>query len=277
MTCDKENVVIPCGLDHRLPQGVLAVQHDPEREREREPCKTCLEELWKCKDDQECPVCMKISSMPFPAVSLTLKRLCEGFLQHRSYMDAVRSERFCTLHKEKLKLFCLEDQQPVCLDHKERVKAELEPLKKKLSLFSEAKLACDQTAEAVEECLKGDHITFLQRYKATLYKARSQSPLPGPQLNSGALIDMVNHLCNLQFSVWEKLQEIVKYYPVTLDPNTANPDLLMYHDLARFRLRDSLPFEGDEMISPPDNPERINLYKGVLGSEGFDTQLGGGG
>ena len=35
MTCDKENV-IPCDLDHRLPQGVLVVQHGPERESERE-------------------------------------------------------------------------------------------------------------------------------------------------------------------------------------------------------------------------------------------------
>jgi hypothetical protein len=81
-------------------------------------------------------------------------------------------QRLCTQHKEKLKLFCPEDQQPVCLvcrdsrthtghkfcpifeivqDHKERVKVELELLKEKLGLFTEAKLTCHQTAKYIRQ------------------------------------------------------------------------------------------------------------------------------
>lgn len=137
-------------------------------------CKTCLEEYWKHMEDQECPVCRRISSMPFPAVNLTMKRLCEGFLQKRSSRDAAGFQRLCTRHKEKLKLFCPEDQQPVCLvcrdsrthtghkfcpifeivqDHKERVKVELELLKEKLGLFTESKLTCHQTARYIKTIL----------------------------------------------------------------------------------------------------------------------------
>uniref|UniRef100_A0A4W5LXR1 Uncharacterized protein n=1 Tax=Hucho hucho TaxID=62062 RepID=A0A4W5LXR1_9TELE len=237
-------------------------------------CKTCLEEYWKCKEDQECPVCSRISSMPFPAVSLTLKRLCEGFLQQSS-RHAAGSERLCTWHKEKLKLFCLVDHQPVCLvcwdsrthtghkfcpidgivqDHKERVKVELEPLKEKLGLFTEAKLTCHQTAKYIKT--QADFTQMQIRI-----------------LHSGAQINVDKHLGSLQFRIWEKLQGIVAYFPVTLDPNTAHLDMLVYHDLVRFRLRDSLCFETDRTDLRPDNPESLNLHEGVLRSEGFDSGI----
>ncbi|KAL2080828.1 hypothetical protein ACEWY4_022681 [Coilia grayii] len=77
----------------------------------------------------------------------------------------------CSLHREKLKLFCLEDQQLVCLvcrdseahrDHsfspfneaapanKEDLTIRLEPLREKLRIFIEFKLLCEQTAMHIE-------------------------------------------------------------------------------------------------------------------------------
>ncbi|CAB1324841.1 unnamed protein product [Coregonus sp. 'balchen'] len=58
--------------------------------------------------------------------------------------------------------------------------------------------------------------------------------------------------------------------PVTLDPNTAHPDVLVYPDMVTFRARNS--GEREEMETPvPDTSERFNLYEGILGSEGFDS------
>uniref|UniRef100_A0A3B4V3Y3 Nuclear factor 7, brain-like n=1 Tax=Seriola dumerili TaxID=41447 RepID=A0A3B4V3Y3_SERDU len=75
-------------------------------------CKDCLKSWWRERPTRECPVCKTRSSRKEPPVSLTLKNLCEAFKQER---DQRSSESLCSLHSERLKLFCLDHQQPVCV------------------------------------------------------------------------------------------------------------------------------------------------------------------
>uniref|UniRef100_A0A4W5RL80 RING-type domain-containing protein n=1 Tax=Hucho hucho TaxID=62062 RepID=A0A4W5RL80_9TELE len=77
-------------------------------------CKTCLQEFWKESGSQECPVCRRRSSRSEPPNNLSLKNLCEAFLKERSPRASAGSEVFCSLHCEKLKLFCLKDEQAIC-------------------------------------------------------------------------------------------------------------------------------------------------------------------
>ncbi|XP_051244569.1 zinc-binding protein A33-like [Dicentrarchus labrax] len=127
-------------------------------------CKDCLKSWWTEKQTRACPVCKRRSSMD-PPCNLALKNLCESFLQER---DQRSSEALCSLHSEKLKLFCLNHQQPVCVvcrdsekhsnhrfrpideaarQHKKELEETLEPLKEKLKVCEGVKVKFDQTAE----------------------------------------------------------------------------------------------------------------------------------
>ncbi|XP_056242170.1 nuclear factor 7, ovary-like [Seriola aureovittata] len=131
-------------------------------------CKDCLKSWWREKPTRECPVCKRRSSRELPPSNLALKNLCEAFKQER---DQRSSESLCSLHSERLKLFCLDHQQPVCVDcrdsekhtnhrfrpiheaapqHKKKLQETLEPLKKKLKRCEKVKKEFDQTAEHIK-------------------------------------------------------------------------------------------------------------------------------
>ncbi|CDQ64122.1 unnamed protein product [Oncorhynchus mykiss] len=50
-----------------------------------------------------------------PPNNPSLKYLCEAFLKERSQRSSAGSEVLCSLHGEKLKLFCLKDEHAICL------------------------------------------------------------------------------------------------------------------------------------------------------------------
>ncbi|XP_036419023.1 tripartite motif-containing protein 35-like [Colossoma macropomum] len=311
-------------------------------------CKTCLQKFWETKGSRECPVCRRRSSKADPPCNLVLKNLCEAFLESRSQRSSAGSEVLCSLHNEELKLFCLDDQQPVCVvcqtstnhknhefclvneavtDFKNNLKSALEPLKKNLKVLEEAKQDYGQTAahiktqaqhterqikeefeklhqflrdeEAariaamkkeeqqksqmmrrkieemngeisslsdtirnIEKEMEAKNILFLQNFKST--EKQAQLKPKDPEKTSGALINVVKHLSNLKFRVWENMQEILQYTPVTLDPNTAHPHLHLSDDLTAVENR-------NQRSSLPDNPERFDKCRCVLGSEGFKS------
>ncbi|XP_030639472.1 E3 ubiquitin-protein ligase TRIM39-like [Chanos chanos] len=310
-------------------------------------CDVCLKRFWEIKGFQDCPVCRRRSSKSDPPKNLALKNLCETFLQVRSYGDPSMSEELCSLHSERLKLFCLVEKQPVCVvcrdskkhknheccpidevveDQKKKLRSALEPLQKKMKKFKEVKLTCDKSAQlikiqaqnteqqikeeferlhqflrdeeeariaalreeeeqkirmmkekidglsreisslshtirVIDEVLNAGDILLVQNFNVTMKKA--QCTLQDPQTLSGALIDVAKHLGNLKFRVWEKMQEIIQYTPVTLDPNTAHPRLGLSGDLTSVRYT-------DDRKRLPDNPERFD-YAFILGSEGFNS------
>ncbi|XP_051994562.1 nuclear factor 7, brain-like isoform X5 [Xyrauchen texanus] len=306
-------------------------------------CKECLQQFWKTKRTQECPVCRRRSSRDEPPRNLALKNLCEMFVKERN------EEEICSLHREKLKLFCLDDKQLVCLvcrdsekhvnhkfrpisevipsykeelntalkslqeklKHTENMKGEFDKsvghiktqaehterqikeqfkklheflrheeeatitelreeeeqksqmMKRKLEEMNTHISALSHTIKDMEEMMKAnDDVSFLKNFNVTM--ERVQISQPDPQMTSGAFIHVPHYLGNLTFRVWKKMRDIVHKTPVILDPNTANPDMILSDDLTSVR------FSKKRKILP-DNPERINYYPCVLGSEGFNS------
>ncbi|XP_016345058.1 zinc-binding protein A33 [Sinocyclocheilus anshuiensis] len=311
-------------------------------------CKECLQQFWKIKKARECPVCRRLSKHE-PTCNLALKNLCESFLKENNENLSSGSEELCSLHSEKLKLFCLEDKQPACLvcftsqthinhtfrpigevassykeelntalkplqeklKHKENIKGEFERtvqhiksqadhaerqikqqfeklhqflrdeeeatitalreeeeqkkkmMKEKLEEINRHISALSHSIKDTEEMMKASDVCFLKEFPVSMERVQISSQ-PDPQTPSGALIDVPRYLGNLPFRVWMKMQDIIQKTPVILDPNTANPHLILSDDLTSLRWSlTSQPF--------PDNPERFDEYACVLGSEGFNS------
>ncbi|XP_063069998.1 zinc-binding protein A33-like [Engraulis encrasicolus] len=134
-------------------------------------CKACLHQFWQSKGSRECPYCRRKCSRSAYPPNIALRNLCETFLKESSQRASAGSEVLCSLHSEKLKLFCLEDKQPVCVvcrdsrkhknhnfspideaaeERKEELKTALQPLQKELESFEEVQLIWDETAEHIK-------------------------------------------------------------------------------------------------------------------------------
>uniref|UniRef100_A0A672L9Q3 Uncharacterized protein n=1 Tax=Sinocyclocheilus grahami TaxID=75366 RepID=A0A672L9Q3_SINGR len=77
-------------------------------------CWACLDQYWELSGSHICPVCRTDFCMDRPPCNRALKNLCEIFLQERSKTASAEPELFCSVHGEKLQLFCVEDQHLVC-------------------------------------------------------------------------------------------------------------------------------------------------------------------
>ncbi|XP_059213284.1 zinc-binding protein A33-like isoform X2 [Centropristis striata] len=145
-------------------------------------CKDCLQSWWTDKQTRECPLCKRRQSRDC-LINFALKNLCESFLQER---DQRASEALCSLHSEKLKLFCLDNQQLVCLvcrdsekysnhrfrpideaaqQHKKELQETLEPLKWKLKDFERVKVKFDQTAEYIQDQARRTETQIKEQFK----------------------------------------------------------------------------------------------------------------
>uniref|UniRef100_A0A3Q3WZB4 Uncharacterized protein n=1 Tax=Mola mola TaxID=94237 RepID=A0A3Q3WZB4_MOLML len=122
-------------------------------------------------------------------------------------------------------------------------------IKYKFKELSADVLSLTETISVIQEHNSSQHLHTLKN--APFYFLGSDDM-------SGLLIDVTKHICNLKYRVWEKILEDIDYTPVTLDPNTAHPCLVLSDDLT------SLHYTKQSGCCP-DNPERFHISAEVVG------------
>uniref|UniRef100_A0A671QM51 B30.2/SPRY domain-containing protein n=1 Tax=Sinocyclocheilus anshuiensis TaxID=1608454 RepID=A0A671QM51_9TELE len=200
--------------------------------------------------------------------------LCESFLN---------VEEVCDLHGEKLKLFCVEDKESVCLVCRDSEKHKWHKFRTISELLPSYKVRKESNAEQylhterrINEEFKKLHQFLIDEKEAlitALWEEEEQKiqmmkqKLEEMNTQISALSDTIKHI-EEQMKAKDATSPTLDYFvssaPVILDPNTAHPELTLSDDLT------GLTWSTDTHACPA-NPERFDVYPCVLGSEGFTS------
>ncbi|XP_029442732.1 E3 ubiquitin-protein ligase TRIM39-like [Rhinatrema bivittatum] len=132
-------------------------------------CRSCITQPWEGRDTNfPCPQCRQTSQQRNLRPNWQLANMTEMVKKLSESSVRQKEENLCEEHEEKLKLFCEEDQRPICLvcdrsrdhkshtvipiqeaaqEYKKKIQMHLEPLRKELEDLLKLKSSEERKAE----------------------------------------------------------------------------------------------------------------------------------
>ncbi|XP_015224579.1 PREDICTED: E3 ubiquitin-protein ligase TRIM21-like [Cyprinodon variegatus] len=228
------------------------------------PCDVCTGT--KLKALKSCLVCL----LSYCQTHLEPHLTTPGLKKHQ-VMEPVENleDRMCLQHDKPLELFCRTDQTCVCLlcsvlDHKNH---EFVPLREE----TEGKKAeLRKTEDEVQKMIQNRRVK-IQEIKESV--KISKDAADHEKFDASYEGTVVRAVAQLEEKIREEMKKMMKAemkrvqqsaVDVTLDPDTAHPDLILSDDGKQVK-------HGDVKKNLPDNPERFSKYANVLGRQSFSS------
>uniref|UniRef100_A0A8C9XSU6 Uncharacterized protein n=1 Tax=Sander lucioperca TaxID=283035 RepID=A0A8C9XSU6_SANLU len=232
-----------------------------------------------------CDVCTGTKLKALKSCLVCLVSYCETHLEPHLTMSGLKRHqlidpvenlegRMCTKHDKPLELFCKTDQTCVCmlcsvLDHKMH---DVVPLKEG---YEKKKAELGKTEAGIQQMIQKRRLKIQEiKHSVDLSEEDADREIAeGVQVFTSLMESVERAVVQLEETLSKEMKKLleaelkrVQQYAVdvTLDPDTAHPDLILSDDGKQVN-------HGDVRKNLPDNPERFSKCVCVLGKQSFSS------
>ncbi|XP_075771935.1 zinc finger protein RFP-like isoform X2 [Pelodiscus sinensis] len=263
-------------------------------------CRACLSQCWGESEPKfSCPQCRETILQRHLRPNDQLGNLVELVKRLRLPVGpAPEGQPGCERHQESLKLFCQEDQVPICVvcdrsrEHRAHTVVPIEEAAQEYKREVQARremiagefnklhtLLREEERETLQRLQ--ENVTKLSQQSSSLQQLIAEMEGKCQQLVAELLKDVKSTLSRSEnmklqepeavctdlqcrYKICLDMREALNRFAVdvTLDPDTANPYLVLSEGRKRVR-------HGNRRQALPNNPERFDKGPNVLGAEGF--------